>query len=120
MTFINVALCMCAESIAFYNGEHRESAIAGSRLESLITISRLRLAWEAGLSLWQNAYTCDPLLRHRKNRVGVPNLAPDPQLLGWQSDTSDRLMAVRCTQWPLHPTVSSALLKGVMYEHGHA
>lgn len=49
---------LCAESIAFYSGEHREAAIAGSRLEALVATSRLRLAWEASLSLWQNGYTC--------------------------------------------------------------
>ena len=46
-----------AESIAFYNGEHREAAITGSRLESLVATTRRKLAWEAGLSLWTNAYT---------------------------------------------------------------
>ena len=58
MMDLTVILHFCIESIAFYNGEHRESAIAGSRLEALVVTSRLRLAWEAGLTLWQNAYTC--------------------------------------------------------------
>ena len=51
------ATSIMQESIAFYGGEHRESAIAGSRLASLVGTTRRKLAWEAGLSLWTNAYT---------------------------------------------------------------
>jgi len=47
-----------AESIAFYNGEHREASIAGSRLLSLVDTTRRKIMWEAALSLWTNGYTC--------------------------------------------------------------
>lgn len=46
-----------AESIAFYNGEHREAAIAGGRLAALVAITRLKIAWGAALSLWTNGYS---------------------------------------------------------------
>ncbi len=46
-----------AESIAFYNGEHRESAIAGRRLAVLVATTRLKIRWEAVLSLWTNCYS---------------------------------------------------------------
>mmetsp|Transcript_14977 Transcript_14977/g.45203 ORF Transcript_14977/g.45203 Transcript_14977/m.45203 type:complete len:636 (-) Transcript_14977:410-2317(-) len=51
-----------AESIAFYNGEHREAAIAGGRLAALVAITRLKIAWGAALSLWTNGYSYATIL----------------------------------------------------------
>ena len=48
---------LAPESIAFYNGEHREAAIAGGRLAALVATTRLKIAWEAALSLWTNGYS---------------------------------------------------------------
>jgi putative ATP-binding cassette transporter len=59
------------ESIAFYNGEHREAAIAGSRLAALVATMRLKIAWEAALSLWTNGYSYATIL--------LPSLLTAPQ-----------------------------------------
>ncbi len=47
-------------------GKHhgcREAAIAGSRLLSLVATTRRKINWEAGLSVWTNAYTWAAPLR---------------------------------------------------------
>ena len=113
------ALCSVSfvqESIAFYGGQHRESAIAGGRLGSLVATTRRKLAWEAGLSLWdQRLHVRLPhqptgLARSAVNAVGVlrsqlaaagwhawvPILQATPDLLLPGSDASSASGASLC------------------------
>ena len=66
-----VELVPCAESIAFYRGEHREAEIAGGRLRTLVDISRVKIRLKMFLSLWQNLYGYATIL--------VPSLLTAPR-----------------------------------------
>ena len=61
----------CAESIAFYRGEHREAEIAGGRLRKLVEISRAKIRLKMLLALWQNSYGYATIL--------VPSLLTAPR-----------------------------------------
>ena len=62
---------MPSESIAFYVGEAREAAVASGRLLDLVSITRIKLLWGAGLSCWTNLYTYATIL--------IPSLLTAPR-----------------------------------------
>ena len=45
-----------AESVAFYRGDQREAAVAAGQLGAAVAVTVRRVAWQAGLALWQNIY----------------------------------------------------------------
>eukprot|EP00210_Caulerpa_lentillifera_P005222 g4989.t1 len=45
-----------AESIAFYNGQHKENSSALSKFDSVIQTAFTRIKWSAMLELWTNVY----------------------------------------------------------------
>lgn len=51
-----------AESVAFYSGEAREAGVSHARLAAAVHAALRRVAWEAGLALWVNAYSNTTLL----------------------------------------------------------
>ncbi|KFM24165.1 putative ABC transporter ATP-binding protein [Auxenochlorella protothecoides] len=65
-----------AESVAFYSGEAREAGVSHARLAAAVHAALRRVAWEAGLALWVNAYSNTTLL--------VPSLLMAPAYFAGQ------------------------------------
>ena len=58
----SAGLCVCAESIAFYNGEKHEERCASMRLVLLVAVVRIKIVWATFLALWTNFYQHATLL----------------------------------------------------------
>ena len=67
-----------AESIAFYAGEAQEAFGASARLTGLIVLTRSKVAWMAGLSLWSNFYSYATIL--------IPPLLTAPRYFSGELD----------------------------------